>query len=54
MWYLSGLSANELIKRAKHIEKASEFRTVYGYSNVMHITAGRIITKITDKAGEPL
>ncbi len=50
MWYLSELSAEEMIKRAKHIEKAFEFRAGYGYSNVMYITAGEIITKVTGKS----
>lgn len=50
MWYLSELSAEEMIKRAKHIEKAYEFRAGYGYSNVMYITAGEIITKVTGKS----
>lgn len=47
VWYQSELSAEEIIKRARYIEKAYEFRAGYGYSNVMYITAGEIIAKLS-------
>ncbi|MFN3528491.1 MAG: serine hydrolase [Bacteroidia bacterium] len=47
MWYRSELSAEEMIKRAKHIDKAFEFRNGFGYSNVMYITAGEVIKVVS-------
>lgn len=50
IWYKSNLSSEEIIKRAKYIPKAYDFRSGYGYSNVMYITAGELIKKITGKS----
>lgn len=50
IWYKSDLSAEEIVKRVKYIPKAFDFRTGYGYSNVMYITAGEVIRKITGKS----
>lgn len=49
IWYKSDLSSEEIIKRLKGIEPKFDFRDGYGYSNVMYITAGEIIKKITGK-----
>src|SRR5690349_9285412 len=49
IWYRSTLSAEEIIKRAKYIPKAYNYRAGFGYSNVMYITAGEIIRKVTGK-----
>jgi len=40
IWYKSDLTAEEIIKRAKYLSKAYDFRSGYGYSNLMYITAG--------------
>ncbi|MDY7396053.1 serine hydrolase [Aureibaculum sp. 2210JD6-5] len=50
IWYKSDLSAEEIVKRVKYIPKAFDFRAGYGYSNVMYITAGEVIRKITGKS----
>jgi len=50
IWYKSNLSAEEIVKRVKFIPKAYDFRAGYGYSNVMYITAGEVIRKITGKS----
>ena len=50
LWYRSTLSAEQIIRKAKYLPKAYDFRSGYGYSNVMFITAGEIITKITGKS----
>lgn len=55
IWYRSTLSAEEVVKRAKHLPRAYDFRSGYGYSNVMYLAAGEIIKKITGKSwGESL
>lgn len=49
MWYKSELSAEEVIKRAKNLPPAYDFRAGYGYSNLMFITAGEVIRAVTGK-----
>lgn len=49
IWYKSTYSAEEIIKNIKHVPQAHEFRAGYGYSNLMYITAGEIIKKVTGK-----
>jgi CubicO group peptidase (beta-lactamase class C family) len=49
IWYKSDLSAEEMIKRIKFVPKAYDFRAGYGYSNLMYITAGELIKKVSGK-----
>ena len=49
-WYKSDLTAEEIIQRAKYLPKAYDFRSGYGYSNLMYITAGELIKEITGKS----
>ena len=49
IWYKSSLTAEEIVKRVKNIPPAYNFRAGYGYSNVMYITAGEVIRKVTGK-----
>lgn len=50
IWYKSTLTSEEIIKRVKYIPKNHDFRSGFGYSNVMYITAGEIIKKVTGKS----
>ena len=50
MWYDANLSTEEIVRRAKFIPKAFNFRDGFGYSNVMYITAGDVIEKVTNKS----
>lgn len=43
LWYRSTLSAEDIIRRVKHLPKAFEFRSGYGYSNVMYLAAGEVL-----------
>jgi CubicO group peptidase (beta-lactamase class C family) len=47
MWYKSNLEVNDLIGKIKYLEPAYPFRAGYGYSNLMFITAGEVIKRIT-------
>lgn len=49
IWYRSDLTAEEIIRRLKYLPKAYDFRSGYGYSNVMYVTAGEIIKTVTGK-----
>jgi CubicO group peptidase (beta-lactamase class C family) len=50
IWYKSDFTSEEIIKRAKYIPQSKGFRTEYGYSNLMYITAGEIIKTVTGKS----
>ncbi len=55
IWYKSDLNSAEIIKRLKYLEPQFNFRDGFGYSNVMYITAGEVIKKVTGKTwGENL
>ncbi len=43
IWYKSRYNAEEVVRRARFLPKAYEFRAGYGYSNLMFITAGEVI-----------
>ena len=49
IWYKSDLNSKEIIRRIKHLPMQFGFRDGYGYSNVMYITAGEIIKKVSGK-----
>jgi len=49
IWYKSDLTSEEIIRRVKYLPKKYDFRSGYGYSNVMYITAGEVIRKVTGK-----
>ncbi|MCK4854790.1 MAG: beta-lactamase family protein, partial [Bacteroidales bacterium] len=50
IWYKADLTAEEIIRRVKYLPPAFDFRAGYGYSNVMYLTAGELIRKITGKS----
>ena len=52
IWYKSERSAEEVVRSAKYVPKAYEFRSGYGYTNLMFITAGEVIRKVTGKPWE--
>ncbi len=47
VWYKSTYTAEEVVRRARFLEPAYEFRAGYGYSNVMFVAAGEVIRKVT-------
>lgn len=47
IWYGSSHSREEVIKRAKYLEPVSDFRTNYGYQNIMFLVAGEIVAKVS-------
>ena len=49
IWYKSEMSAENMIKLAGKLPQAYDFRAGYGYSNLMYITAGELIKKVTGK-----
>lgn len=47
LWYDTTYSTDEIIRRARFLKPVSDFRTRYGYQNLMFITAGRVIEKVS-------
>ncbi len=47
IWYKSEKPSAEFIKHIKHVPQKYEFRSGYGYSNLMYITAGEVIKAVT-------
>jgi len=55
VWYRSTLSAEQILHRVKYLPRDFDFRSGYGYSNVMYLAAGEVIKKITGRSwGENL
>ncbi|WP_439881043.1 serine hydrolase [Pontibacter sp. MBLB2868] len=52
LWYNTTYSREEIIKRMRYLEPAYGFRDGYGYSNLMFITAGKVIENVTGKTWE--
>ncbi len=50
IWYKSDFSAEDIVRKAKYIPQDFEFRTGYGYSNVMYIAVGEVIRAVTGKS----
>ncbi len=48
IWYGSSYTRKEVIKRAKYLEPIYDFRTQFGYSNIMYIAAGEMFPAIID------
>jgi CubicO group peptidase (beta-lactamase class C family) len=48
LWYGSDYDRNEVIRRARYLEPTYDFRTKFGYSNIMYLTAGQIVEAVTD------
>ncbi|MDF1546325.1 MAG: serine hydrolase [Bacteroidales bacterium] len=50
LWYGSNYSRKEVISRAQFLKPVYGFRSHYGYSNIMFLTAGEIIPAITGQS----
>lgn len=47
LWYHSGYSRDEILRRIRYARVATSFRSAYAYDNVLYIAAGEIIPAIT-------
>ena len=50
IWYGSKYSAEEVVRRAKHLEQTFDFRAGYGYQNIMFLAAGLVIEEVTGES----
>ncbi|MBK9983556.1 MAG: serine hydrolase [Saprospiraceae bacterium] len=49
IWYRSEYSAEEVVRRVAALPQNFEFRSGFGYSNVMFLAAGEVIRKVSGK-----
>lgn len=47
IWYGTTHSREEIIRRAKYLKPVYGFREAYGYSNIMFLAAGEIVTQVS-------
>ena len=45
LWYDTTYPTDEILRRIRYLKPVSDFRTRYGYQNLMFITAGRVVEK---------
>jgi CubicO group peptidase (beta-lactamase class C family) len=50
LWYKSKLTSEQIIHRVRHLPNKYEFRDGFGYSNLMYITAGEVLKKVSGKS----
>ena len=48
IWYGSKHSRKEVIRRARFLKPKYPFRTKFGYSNILYLTAGEVIPAVTN------
>lgn len=49
VWYGTGYSREEVIRRARFLTQEGPFRTHYGYSNIMYVAAGEIVGRVSGR-----
>ena len=49
LWYETGYTAEEILRRARQLNPTSSFRSKYGYQNLMYIAAGQVIERVSGK-----
>ena len=47
LWYGTGYSSEEVVRRTRFVPQAGAFRASYGYSNLMFIAAGEVIAAVS-------
>jgi CubicO group peptidase (beta-lactamase class C family) len=47
LWYDTTYPTDEILRRIRYLKPVSDFRTRYGYQNLMFITAGRVVEKVS-------
>jgi len=50
LWFASDFSRQDILDRIRHLEPTYGFRAGFGYQNIMYLTAGEIIPRVTGKS----
>ncbi len=48
-WYGSGFDRDEIVRRVRFLAPSWSFRSQYGYQNIMYITAGQVVAKVSGR-----
>lgn len=48
-WYGSGFDRDEIVRRVRFLTPTWSFRSQFGYQNMMYITAGQVVAKVSGK-----
>jgi CubicO group peptidase (beta-lactamase class C family) len=54
MWYNSGLSRDEILKKLRYLEPTCDIRERYNYNNLMYMVAGLAMERVGQKSWEEL
>jgi CubicO group peptidase (beta-lactamase class C family) len=49
IWYGTDYSVEEVLERVQFVPQTSPFRARYGYSNLMYLAAGELLSSVTDQ-----
>lgn len=49
-WYGSGFDRDEIVRRVRYLKPSWSFRSQFGYQNIMYITAGQVVAKVSGKS----
>ena len=47
IWYGSNLSRDEIVRHARFLEPSWSVRSQFGYQNIMYLTAGQILKRVS-------
>jgi CubicO group peptidase (beta-lactamase class C family) len=50
LWYGSSYDRDEVVRRVRYLKPGWSFRSRFGYQNIMFLTAGQIIPRVTGKS----
>ena len=50
LWYGSDLSRDEIVRRIRYIKPSWSLRSNFGYQNLMFLTAGQLVAKVTGQS----
>ena len=48
-WYGSGYDRDEIVRRVRFLQPSWSFRSQFGYQNIMYITAGQVVAKVSGR-----
>ncbi|MCC6927654.1 MAG: serine hydrolase [Gemmatimonadaceae bacterium] len=49
-WYGSGFDRDEIVRRVRYLKPSWSFRAQFGYQNIMYITAGQVVAKVSGRS----
>ena len=50
LWYGTELGRDEILRRVRHLEPRTSFRSQFGYQNILYLAAGQMIARLEERA----